>query len=634
MNSVVSINGWVAFFKTCSDVLTAGLAVMTFSLFLYSLTFKIRDTLTNIFTAILFCLILVFGADAFGSVITEKNTLLGIIKVHWVGLIFLPTLYFQFSDALLALTGKPSKGKRRLVGILMIISSSVLVFLLLSDQLLGELIVDQAPAPFFYRTPAMNAYIIFFFVTIALSIYNFFRAIQRTNSPTSKRRMVYLVAGALGLLVGLFPYLTFESSLRVFSSLSFWILSSILYLASWFSVFIMSYAISFFSFSVPDREIKKRLFHWIFRGPLTASVALGLTTLIRRAGIMFGKDYAMLEILAMVASIVLLEHLCTLFFPKMEKILFRGKDLEELENVRRLEERLFTKNDLWQFSEIILANICDRIRLTDAVLFLKFNGDYEQIVAIGDVNGIRQTVEDAKNDIPVDFEEKMIVQWKGLRLIPISALSAEKEPSVNLGFIAAEGANRWELDQEQIIALTVSLNRLRTAIVDYKAQQQMLVGLDVMAPEMDEMQNMLAVGRFSDMDAAVDLQDFDLINKLTKDALSHLWGGPKLTGNSLLQLAIIQERSNESGDTLTKTLRMILQSIIESLKPEGERQYTNEWLLYNILDLKYNENMKMRDIAKRLALSEADLYRKQRIAIELVAKKIIELETSYLAESK
>ena len=367
---------------------------------------------------------------------------------------------------------------------------------------------------------------------------------------------------------------------------------------------------------------------------MTASVALGLTTLIRRAGIMFGKDYAMLEILAMVASIVLLEHLYTLFFPKMEKILFRGKDLEELENVRRLEERLFTKNDLWQFSEIILANICDRIRLTDAVLFLKFNGDYEQIVAIGDVNGIRQTVEDAKNDIPVDFEEKMIVQWKGLRLIPIYALSAEKESSVNLGFIATEGANRWELDQEQIIALTASLNRLRTAIVDYKAQQQMLVGLDVMAPEMDEMQNMLAVGRFSDMDTAVDLQDFDLVNKLTKDALSHLWGGPKLTGNSLLQLAVIQERSNESGDTLTKTLRMILQSIIESLKPEGERQYTNEWLLYNILDLKYNENMKMRDIAKRLALSEADLYRKQRIAIELVAKKIIEIETSYLADSK
>lgn len=634
MDSVTSINGLVAFFKTTSDVLTAGLAVMTFSLFLYSLTFKIRDRLTNIFTVILFLLILVFGADAFGSVITEKNTLINIVKVHWVGLIFLPTLYFQFSDALLALTGKPSKGKRRLVGNLMIICSLVLLYLLLSDQLLGALIVDQAPAPFFYRTTAINVYIIFFFLTIALSIYNFFRAIQRTNSPTSKRRMVYLVAGALGLLVGLFPYLTFESSLRVFSSLSFWFLSTILYLASWFSIFIMSYAVSFFSFTVPDREIKKRLFHWIFRGPLTASIALGFTTLIRRAGTMLGKDFAMLEILTMVASIVLLEHIYTLFFPKMEKILFRGKDLEELESVRRLEERLFTKKDFRQFSEIILANICDRIRLTDAVLFLKLNGDYEQIVAIGAGDGIQQKVNETKSDIPEDFGEKMFMQWKGLRLIPIFALSAEKNTSKNLGFIAADGEKRIELDQEQVIALRTLLNRLRTAITDYQQQQQMLVALDVMAPEMDEIQNLLAAGRFSDINAAIDLHDIDLINKLTKDALSHLWGGPKLTGNSLLQLAVVQKRSEESGDTLTKTLRLVLQSIIESLKPEGERQYTNEWLLYNILDLKYSENMKMRDIAKRLALSEADLYRKQRIAIEVVAKKIIEMETSYFSNSK
>ncbi len=40
--------------------------------------------------------------------------------------------------------------------------------------------------------------------------------------------------------------------------------------------------------------------------------------------------------------------------------------------------------------------------------------------------------------------------------------------------------------------------------------------------------------------------------------------------------------------------------------------------------------MKMRDIAKRLSLSEADLYRKQRIAIDAVVKKIIEMETSFL----
>ncbi|MHB8808300.1 MAG: hypothetical protein ACYC59_12090, partial [Anaerolineaceae bacterium] len=76
MNSVDSANSLVVLFKTISDVLTAGLAITTFSLFLYSLTFKIRDRLTNIFSIILFVLILIFGADAFGSVITEKTTLL------------------------------------------------------------------------------------------------------------------------------------------------------------------------------------------------------------------------------------------------------------------------------------------------------------------------------------------------------------------------------------------------------------------------------------------------------------------------------------------------------------------------------------------------------------------------------
>ncbi|HAF62179.1 MAG TPA: hypothetical protein DCK95_07630 [Anaerolineaceae bacterium] len=625
-----SVNGLVAFFKATSDVLTAGLAVMTFSLFLYSLTFKIRDRLTNIFSAILFFLILVYGADAFGSVITDKNTLLQISKVHWTGLIFLPTLCFQFSDALLTLTGKPSKGKRKFIGYVMTVCSFVLVYLLFSDRLLGELIVDKAPALFFYRTAAMNGYIVFFFFTIALSVYNFFRAIRRTNSPTSKRRMIYLVVGALGLLLGLFPYLTFESSLQVFSSLTFWFLSTVLYLANWLLISIMTYAISFFGFSVPDREIKKRLFHWIFRGPLTASITLGLTTLIRRAGVLLGKDFAIYEILTMVASIVLLEHICTLFFPKMEKMLFRGKDLEELERVRRLEERLFTKNDFRQFSEIILANICDRIRVTDAVLFLKMNGSYDQVISIGNTNLIEEKVKETKKEIPRDFEGKLIVRWNGLRLIPIISFPTEENKPSHLGFIAISGEKRLDLDYEQIAALNLLLNRLRTAIMDYQQQQQMLIALDVMAPEMDEIQNLLAIGRFSDMNVTIDLQDSELINKWTKDALSHLWGGPKLTGNSLLQLAIVQKRSEESGDTLTKALRLVLQNIIESLKPEGERQYTNEWLLYNILDLKYNENMKMRDIAKRLSLSEADLYRKQRIAIEMVAKKIIEMETSYL----
>ena len=42
--------------------------------------------------------------------------------------------------------------------------------------------------------------------------------------------------------------------------------------------------------------------------------------------------------------------------------------------------------------------------------------------------------------------------------------------------------------------------------------------------------------------------------------------------------------------------------------------------------MKFIEGRKVRDVASRLAMSEADLYRKQRIAIEAVAKAIFEME--------
>ena len=49
-------------------------------------------------------------------------------------------------------------------------------------------------------------------------------------------------------------------------------------------------------------------------------------------------------------------------------------------------------------------------------------------------------------------------------------------------------------------------------------------------------------------------------------------------------------------------------------------------MLYNILDLKFMEGRKVREVARRLSMSEADLYRKQRVAIEAVADAIAEME--------
>ncbi|HSK66570.1 MAG TPA: hypothetical protein VK888_06555, partial [Anaerolineales bacterium] len=43
-------------------------------------------------------------------------------------------------------------------------------------------------------------------------------------------------------------------------------------------------------------------------------------------------------------------------------------------------------------------------------------------------------------------------------------------------------------------------------------------------------------------------------------------------------------------------------------------------------EMKFIEGRKVREVAGRLAMSEADLYRKQRVAVEAVARAILDME--------
>jgi hypothetical protein len=84
--------------------------------------------------------------------------------------------------------------------------------------------------------------------------------------------------------------------------------------------------------------------------------------------------------------------------------------------------------------------------------------------------------------------------------------------------------------------------------------------------------------------------------------------------------------ADESEGNKANALRTVLRDAIHKVKPEGERRFTAEWILYNILEMKFLEGRKVREIALKLSMSEADLYRKQRVAIEAVANKILEME--------
>ena len=85
------------------------------------------------------------------------------------------------------------------------------------------------------------------------------------------------------------------------------------------------------------------------------------------------------------------------------------------------------------------------------------------------------------------------------------------------------------------------------------------------------------------------------------------------------------------GDSVpAKALRAVLKQAIEMLRPPGERSMAaNEWTVYNILDLRYVQGQRIRDITQRLAMSESDYYRKQRVAIEQVAETLSQMEYTF-----
>jgi hypothetical protein len=119
-----------------------------------------------------------------------------------------------------------------------------------------------------------------------------------------------------------------------------------------------------------------------------------------------------------------------------------------------------------------------------------------------------------------------------------------------------------------------------------------------------------------------------------KDALSHYWGGPKLSDSPLLGLNTVNRTMARADDDPTKALRLVLGSALERLRPEGKQNFTApEWLLYNILEMRFIQGRRVREIADRLAMSESDLYRKQRVAIGHLARVLSEMELEQLAQA-
>ena len=616
--------------ETLNQILYAAVAITAIALLMYTSGFNLRDRIVQTFALILLCVVMIYTGETVAAVSNKPEYIQLWLQLKWIGLMMLPAVYLHFSDALLTVSGRPSRGRRTTFVWVTYLITGAAAILIFFGVTIGELVPDKTPMFFLERNQITFFFGLFYLVVMAMVSYNLIRAMIRTATKTGLRRMIYLLAGAAAIAFSSIIFLFHGNNWFANHPHWFWFLSILASSVAIFFMVVMTYTVSFFGLLWTDRQIKSRLFRWLLRGPFTAAVVLGLTTVARRYGELQGDSYIYFVPIVMVGGTLLLQYAINIFSPYIEKSFFWGDDRDDLETIQSLQDRMLTNRDLIQFLETTAALISDRLPVSGGFIALLEGEKVTRSVSTGDQKAIENYLVD-ENFIK-EAQENLVdqdglIEWQGLFLVPLE-YRFEDGTSKLLGLGGFVKNNVREIEEDDREAVLQLAERATLAIKDHNIQKQVIESLSALQTEVDYLQNIRAASSFN-VDKLTNIEQPELpegMSTWVKDALTHYWGGPKLTNNPLMQLKVVEAESENLDGNRTNALRAVLTEAIEMIKPSGERKFTSEWLLYNILELKFLQGKKVREVARKLAVSEADLYRKQKIAIESVAQKIADIE--------
>lgn len=627
-----------------NETLTATIVIVAVSILLYNLARDTQDRVTRASSIVLLCVFIVFLADVLISLDPGGSYMEVWLRVQWIGIAVVPAALFHLSDALLATTGRPSRGRRRFV---VRIAYSIAVLLaalaLFSDSLIHG--PARTGAPRMESGPTFPVYVAFLLALAAVSMINVIRARRRCLTRYTQRRMTYLLSVFLAPAWGVFPYSVLFQRLGAEQNALLLIIVNLANLLVMIMLVFLAYPLSFFGSEKPDRVVKARLLEFMLRGPLTAAAVLAVVLFVPRASNVLGLDGDALMPFAAVGVLLFLQWSITLLLPVLQRVLIFTQDQRQAEWIQRLGDRLLTEADASQLLESILAAICDNLRVPTAfVARIDAEGAHLVQVAGSLVPSPEALTAPELSTLGADPEEQPsqnikrvgdIFVWRSYWLVILHyngrAQNGLTVPVLGiLGVWARAPEPDFSEDEEALFhALAAQVGRV---LEDVQHQSEVFALLEGLAPQMDMMQQLRGVSRYGHVaptgPASDELLADPQFSDHVKDALRDYWGGPRLTDNELLKLNIVwREMEGANDKNPARALRTVLAQAIENLKPEGQRSLTTtEWILYNILEMRFLQGRKVRDVALRLAMSESDLYRKQRIAIEEVARQIAEME--------
>lgn len=621
---------FIAFLSLGNMIISSAIIIVAFSLFLYLIANNYKSSVARSFSALLGFLAIIYIGDVFLQRVDTIADAVIWLKFKWLGIAFIPASYLHFSDAVLRETHAFSTRRRVVVALAYVISAVFLFLVALTDLVVRDpYYFPQATQ--FSSGPLFPLFGIFFFALTGWGLNNLRTARRRTITPTTRRRMSYLAAAFLAPALGVFPYLIISSFPAEFSTGLLLVITLVVKIGIATMIAVMAYTVAYQSALSPDRIIKHNLVHYLLRGPLVATAVVGLMLSVPSVERWLGLTRETVLFATVIGAIVALELAINLGKPFIDRVIFWG-DRDELERIQEIDKRLLTTSDLRQLLENILAATCDLLRVEHGFVVAPDDTQWRTEAVVGPREQLRQflgsadlfQIIGAENESPV---EGFIVR-DGFWLWRLHAQSREAVVGV-MGVAARAPAPDLSPHEQELVAALARQASL--ALEDRQLQQGVFNALEQITSEIELLQRARSKPRYTGVlekepveEELVPTPDF---HRAVKDALDHYWGGPKLTESPLLQLKIVQNSLDDYEGNPTRALRALIARAIEMQKPDGPRSLTSpEWLLYNILELKVIQGKKVREIAYQLAMSESDLYRKQRVAVQQVARTLASME--------
>lgn len=635
-----------ALLKLFNETLASTIVVIAFSMLLYNLSRNLRDRVARTSALVLGCMTVAYVCDVFVSLGPGMATYQSALRLQWIGIAFMPVAMLHLSDALLATTGLPSRGRRRrIIRLLYIVAAGFLLFAAFTDYLI---IPERIFPPYFptqqfmsvHAGPLFSAYLLYFIIVVGVAFINVGRARNRCLTRSTRRRMGYLQFALLTPALGTFPFSMILGPGEEYSLLGL-LLVNVANILVVLMLLFLSYPLAFFGSRIPERVVKTELLRFFLRGPATGLLALVTILYTTPATRILGLSGQAFTPFAVVAVVLLWQWFVHLALPFLEsRLVYSGEDFNRLQQLQNLSERLLTRGDLLQLLEALLAATCDYLQVNTAFV-AAWNGSQPELVSA--VGPTRPSPEILKDEADSLFQllntptngALVVFKWQSYWIIPL--FSTHNALRNLTGFLSIQArAAEIDLTEDDREMLQVFATRAARTLDDLALQADIFAALEGLLPQinitantrstLDYRRGREGVPALPDSDPSLDEDQF---KEQVWAALKQYYGGPGMSNSRLLELNLVKQAMPENDDNAVKALRSVLNRAIEAQRPDGERKLLSpEWTLYNILEMRFIKGAKVKEVVSKLAMSEPDFYRKQSHAVATVATTLRQWEAA------